>query len=108
MGYSTIPEKLELPSLYSCAAMSNHPDPNDIYRVVRIEYHYLPDCPCEDCKKERTRRQISSNNPTNSPHVLSLTPDSAHVMGYIPSRNPMGSLAAKLRQESIEAAKQTE
>ena len=61
--------------------------------VAKVEIHYWPLCPCETCKSERARREPASDSPLRLVSV-----ETAHVLGFIPSRYPEGSLAKKLSQ----------
>lgn len=78
---------------------------NDLFAVARQEIHYLPMCPCLECRNERERRektQLPARDdiglPANS-HVFTLTVESAQIMGYIPPQSPI-SLAQRLIRES--------
>ena len=66
-------------------------DPNNLLTVVRMEVHFWPLCQCEDCKAERTRRKSYPES-----HLMNVSVETAHALGFIPSRCPEGSLAKKL------------
>ena len=59
--------------------------------VTKAEIHYWPLCPCEACRSERARREPASDSP-----IRRVSIETAHVLGFIPSRCPEGSLAKKL------------
>jgi len=70
---------------------------NEINIVTRVEHHLLCSCPCEECIKERQRRE--SRAPTN--HLIKhLKSDAAFVLGFISHRNAHGSLARELMTKS--------
>jgi len=59
--------------------------------VAKAEIHYWPLCPCEVCRSERARRE-----PTLITPIRQVSVETAHVLGFISSRCPEGSLAKKL------------
>lgn len=64
-----------------------------LLEIRKVEVHYWPECDCQDCRQERERREPSN------PHLLSISVDAAHSLGFIPHRCPEGSLARKLALE---------
>ena len=70
----------------------------DIHEVTRTEHHWLPTCPCGECRAERDRRS-SASPPANS--IRHIPPETAHVLGFIRTpRPPHGSLARELMIKS--------
>jgi hypothetical protein len=68
---------------------------DDIFKIEKVEYHYLPLCECADCERERERRKQNHKAPSKT-HQLS--PQSAHILGILPSSrlSGCGSVARKL------------
>ena len=66
-------------------------DPNQLLTVMKKEVHFWPLCQCEVCKVERTRQK-----PCPESHLMNVSVETAHTLGFIPSRCPEGSLAKKL------------
>ena len=62
--------------------------------VAKAEIHYWPLCPCEACRSERARREPTLDSP-----IRHVSIETAHALGFIPSRCPEGSLAKKLAQK---------
>lgn len=72
-------------------------DEDSVLRIERVECHYWPACECVECEKERARRAP----PQHPLHSMSV--DTAHVLGFLSSRCPEGSLARRIaEQESPE------
>lgn len=59
--------------------------------VYRKEVHYLDKCLCQECAKERLRR-----NKVPSDSHLSIPVPAAYLFGFIQSRQSNGSLAREL------------
>jgi hypothetical protein len=66
---------------------------HNLHRVVKVEYHYLPSCPCSDCVSERNRQGLSH---VEESRQVSLPPDAAYLLGFISKRSPEGSVARRL------------
>ena len=66
---------------------------DDTLLVHKVEHHLWRTCPCGECVRERERRD-TSKIPQDSRRSISV--DAAHILGYIPSRNPHGSVAREL------------
>lgn len=64
----------------------------DLFEVVRTEVHFLPKCPCPDCRRERERRAADKRTHIE-PHLQSISVDTAHLLGFIDHRSPQGSVA---------------
>jgi hypothetical protein len=65
--------------------------------IVNHQHHYLPTCPCLDCRKKRTRQVGSSFSPS-SKQLIAVPPKVAYLFGLIPRLLPEGSLARSLRK----------
>ena len=65
----------------------------NVNRVVRVEHHWLPTCPCGECVEERGRRERAG--PANK-HVVEISPDGAFALGLTTRINPNGSVAGLL------------
>ncbi len=64
---------------------------DEILVIYKEEHHHWPTCPCDVC---RTKREEQIDEEVNSTSRLRhFTPHQAHVLGFIPSRSPGGSLA---------------
>ena len=70
-------------------------DPN-VFEITETEHHALQTCPCVRCVVERERRGLG--RPANNP-IRRIPVDVAHVLGFIPTRCPEGSLARRLMNE---------
>ncbi len=74
-----------------------HPD---IHKVTKVELHYLPTCPCQECVAERLRRHPPRPNREPHPHIQSMSVETAHTLGFLKSRCSEGSYARKLMTKS--------
>ena len=70
-------------------------NPN-LHRIVKVEYHYLPSCPCSDCVSERKRQGLSH---VEESRLVSLPSDAAYLFGFISKRSPEGSVARHLSNQ---------
>lgn len=66
----------------------------ECFTVNKTEVHALRECPCSACTAERQR--LVEKIP---PGRISLDPQSAYHLGYIPRLSPAGSVAAGLIAE---------
>ena len=71
-------------------------DPN-VFEITTTEHHSLNTCPCCRCAVERERRGL--NVPPRTPLKI-MSVDAALLFGYLPRRNPCGSLARQLMREN--------
>lgn len=69
----------------------------NIYRVVRIEEHWLPTCGCPDCVAERERRKRTQQTPSSNSRLRHISVEAALLFGFIPPSSPVDSVASRLR-----------
>ena len=70
-----------------------------IYIVTKLEHHVLKSCPCSECIRERKRlSKIKKSLPKSH---LSIPVSVARLFGFIPSRQPKGSLARQLMDGDV-------
>jgi hypothetical protein len=56
-----------------------------------VEHHWLATCPCGSCVSRREELGLSTTGVRRS-----ITVEAAHLLGFIPKRSPLGSVAAQL------------
>jgi hypothetical protein len=66
--------------------------------VVNNQHHYLPTCPCLDCRKKRARKVGPSFSAFPTKRLIAVPPKVAYLFGLIPRLLPEGSLARRLRK----------
>jgi len=66
---------------------------SQLHIVIRREVHYLPTCPCSDCQAERERRATIQQTPSEHLPIRQIPVSVAFVLGYLPARSPLGSVA---------------
>lgn len=72
---------------------------DEILVVEKVEYHLWKTCPCQACRLERKGREPSGSFTP----IKRLSVSAASLFGYLPCRNPHGSLARQLMKEAERA-----
>jgi hypothetical protein len=57
--------------------------------VVNNQHHYLPTCPCPDCRKKRTR-QVGPSFSIPTKRLIAVPPKVAVLLGYVPGIRHIG------------------
>jgi hypothetical protein len=58
---------------------------DDVHVVHKTEHHRLSTCPCDSCKAERQRRQISfaSFEARQDRHLVKIPIQTARLLGFL-------------------------
>jgi hypothetical protein len=71
---------------------------NPEIHVVNHQHHYLPTCPCVECRKKRSGQVGPSFSSFPSKRLIAVPPKVAYLLGLIPGLQPEGSLARSLKE----------